>query len=90
MITKDIQSFDRLSDMAIKELHDRWAGTSDFEVYSVTKENNDCYFQFYPTYAKCCYIFGDLIKIAEASNMSYYVSLKERADGSYAPLLRCY
>ena len=90
MITKDIQSFDRLTDLALNELHDRWAGTSDFEVYSVTKENHDCYFEFYPTHSRCCYIFGDLIKIAEATNMSYYVSLKEREDGSFTPLLNCY
>lgn len=90
MITKDIQSFDRLTDLVINELHDRWAGTSEFEVYSVTKEKHDYDFEFYPTYAKCCYIFGDLIQIAEATNMSYYVSLKEREDGSCAPLLRCY
>lgn len=90
MIYKDIKSFDRLTDMAIKELHERWEGTSNFEVYSVTKEKHDYDFEFYPTYEKCCYIFGDLIRIAEATNMSYYVSLKEREDGSFAPLLRCY
>lgn len=90
MIYKDIQSFDRLTDMAIKELHDRWAGTSDFEVYSVTKETSDSYFVFYPTNVRACYIFGDLIRIAEATNMNYYVSLKKREDGSYAPALRCY
>lgn len=90
MITKDIQSFDKLTDLVIKELHDRWAGTSDFEVYSVTKEKCDCDFQFYPTYVRACYIFGDLIKIAEATNMSYYVSLIERKDGSCAPVLHCY
>ena len=90
MIYKDIQSFDRLTDLVIKELHDRWAGTSDFEVYSVTKESSDSYFVFYPTNVRACYIFGDLIKIAEATNMSYYVSLIERKDGSCAPLLHCY
>lgn len=90
MIYKDIQSFDRLTDMALKENHDRWAGTSVFEDFSVTKEILDCSFEFYPTHATCCYIFGDLINIAEATNMSYYVSLKQRADGSFAPLLRCY
>lgn len=90
MITKDIQSFDKLTDMVIKELHDRWAGTGNFEVYSVTKEKKDCSFEFYPTHANCSYIFGDLIQIAEATNMSYYVSLKHREDGSFAPLLHCY
>ena len=90
MITKDIQSFDKLTDMVIQELHDRWAGTSDFDVYSVTKEKHDCYFVFYPTKVRACYIFGDLIRIAEVTNMNYYVSLKHREDGSYAPALRCY
>lgn len=90
MITKDIQSFDKLTDLVINELHDRWAGTSDFEVYSVTKEKSDSYFMFYPTYANCCYYFGDLIKIADATNMLYYVSLIQRKDGSFAPVLHCY
>lgn len=90
MITKDILSFDRLTDMVIKEINDQWAGTNLIEVYRVTKEKHDCSFDFYPTHSTCCYYLGHLIKIAEATNMSYYVSLKEREDGSFTPLLRCY
>ena len=90
MITKDIQSFNRLTDLVIKEILDQWAGTSDLRVYSVTKEKFDSHFEFYPTYATCCYYFGELIKIAEATNMHYHVTLKTRADGSYVPALHCY
>lgn len=92
MITKDLQSAQKLVNNVLNNVIDRWGSSDGGRCYLLrhTENSSDDHIEIQPTYSNAFYGISEFIHIAEVCGCSFYVVSRENQDGILAPTVCIY